>query len=52
MKRFCCLIILAGMLIAGVYGCTRSATSSSRPRLLPPPADRRDCAAVFFSQAL
>jgi rare lipoprotein A len=31
MKRFCCKIILAGMVIAGVQGCTRSATYYSRP---------------------
>jgi rare lipoprotein A len=31
MKRCCCRIILAGVLIAGICGCTRSATYYSRP---------------------
>jgi len=37
MKRFCCLIILGGILIAGIYGCTRSVPSSSRPPAAIPP---------------
>jgi rare lipoprotein A len=37
MKRFCCLIILGWILIAGVYGCTRSVPSSSRPPSTVPP---------------
>ncbi len=37
MKRFCCLIILVGILIAGIYGCTRSVPSSSRPPSAIPP---------------
>ena len=44
MKRICCLIILGGMLIAGVYGCTRSTVpSSSRPpsAATPPPSSAK-----------
>jgi rare lipoprotein A len=43
MKRFCCKIILAGMVIAGAYGCTRSATYSSRPA---PSSGRQQTAAI------
>jgi rare lipoprotein A len=33
MKRLCCLMLLAGMLLAGVYGCTRTIVpSSGRPQ--------------------
>jgi len=31
MRRLCCVMILAGMVIAGVYGCSRSVPSSRRP---------------------
>lgn len=40
MKRFCCVMILGGMLIAYVHGCGRSVPSSSRPpsAVIPPSA--------------
>jgi rare lipoprotein A len=40
MKRFCCVMILGGMLIAYVHGCARSVPSSSRPpsAAVPPSA--------------
>jgi rare lipoprotein A len=45
MKRICCLIILGGILIAGVYGCTRSTVpSSSRP---PVPSSSRPPSAAI-----
>ena len=37
MKRICCVMILTGMVIIGVYGCSRSVPSSSRP-VRPPSA--------------
>jgi rare lipoprotein A len=43
MKRFGCKIILAGMVIAGVLGCTRSATYHRRPL---PSSSRPQTAAI------
>jgi rare lipoprotein A len=45
MKRICSMIILAGVLMAGIYGCTRSVPTSSRPF----PSSSRPSAAILPS---
>jgi rare lipoprotein A len=50
MKRLCCLIILGGMLLSGVHGCTRhSVPSSGRPPV--PSSSRPQPAAIPPSSA-